>query len=1599
MLVWVWWYAVAWWLSGVAHECVHLAAAVACGKARSALCWENLVSSLFLRSVRVDGASGWRSRFIRHSGWIGSVLLAALAWIFQAPSAVLSAALLTALEAMSSDLFGSGVVFHCGNFGVIVLKRFKSSRIIELLRTMVRITMMRGAQCGGVVSYKDSSSGKVGERFRVINGKRTDLSELIASGVKKKLASKSEMGGPMVFAGHTRFATTSKVTMDGCHPHQWTPKKKYTFWDKTGGQWSKRSAFMEVYICHNGDLDSWDIDGNTEALETLFPFIERATHTPAPSTVDSCGVAGVIDLVRTKGLWYHSVRYGFLFGVPRGGNINYPMPSFADFQAAADEASGVFEKLVQGKLAGASSSELNFALGNALIAHWSKGVLGLRVGAEEAQVAPFCRSAANAFLNNDLFNATRIFLKGAKGSFGLMVSSSVDADRQLVLAARGQSISVAIYPESKTFLWGSELGAVKAALTGDEKLDKGAVRLDLDDLGGESCLIDWGGKDLPDFPLKVPEPVMENPADKMLGSMANMESSASLSGQMKRQESVKQRMCGRHEFMDGDLTLTLHQENLGKFKEFRHRLVPLVDNPLVLPLPSSVSDPVGVDIRDIPRAVKQIQEDWTEGSGTNAIAAWWLGKEISTRLQKLQAGEEDGSIDLLLTGCEVSLWLLEQFASDLAQVFPKLKVRCISSNKLLGLFGQEFPVPQTGHNFNETSWNLDKTVVIIGSHSGGTFAPLACANLLQAYTKNIFVVSSEADTQIGKQLRQINEFDSWQFRYTCFTTDIGMRPAEACTVTLVGMHQLLTEILMYLMKKVQADDLEYASGGGYLPDDIKQLADTNKRNVVALEKIVGCSAEGKTLETSTNHELKELGKYWALHILETPISWILIMIYIVGTVTAGYSPVASIARAAGLSTEGDTGIVVGMHVCMFLDSIIYLFSPQLACLLLRIVQGRPLLHRMVGRTIVIGDIPYVAQSVEAFVSKLFAVSYSAAGVTVFSANPSDHLVHRMTHRVVRGSLLACGRPDGRLLALTSAESSVCLSVNQASSIQNLGSTCESITIGHNPFRLPLTAAAVFLEGNRKQFLCENVIERAGLKVTHSARDSFEASSTNLGPAGSRTFDKPRGSVESGTSGPAALSAERLIDQLNTAADGLGKGWNSKPQSVPATSQAKDTGATPNGPAPVQKAPSAALLKFKSAGNKVKMMNAVQQKMETPELTEKRKKGDMKKRSKSIKDLKKTDNTNKASVGSIMGEYANVVKSQGELESSPALDKSIRSARHTTGSPTPALDTSGHSVGRNEPNSPATDPFQSPTPLQKGTSATSLRRPSTEITNISAPLRALGEAFSADLPGAKVANIMHVQRQSGPGLNKMLSFEQEQDLEQEQFYGDFLERMLPDVPLPRLMEEQTISMRLYESRIASLQRLVSFFVMFHAMGKRVQDFWPFVSLGLLNYDMSRTHSIMRIATTASPVSGAEVRHKMIVLRQKLLVDRAKNTILNLVKRRRLVRKVALSVMQKSQSQRSLKAPNLEGHLEPVGAGNDSPSGTTPKADDAAWAMAFLQQDSFRRSMSTSSAGQHDPVVRSASGLTAAPQVSSPRTLLEIVPPAADGQGGVLPGQAS
>lgn len=78
---------------------------------------------------------------------------------------------------------------------------------------------------------------------------------------------------------------------------------------------------------------------------------------------------------------------------------------------------------------------------------------------------------------------------------------------------------------------------------------------------------------------------------------------------------------------------------------------------------------------------------------------------------------------------------------------------------------------------------------------------------------------------------------------------------------------------------------------------------------------------------------------------------------------------------------------------------------------------------------------------------------------------------------------------------------------------------------------------------------------------------------------------------------------------------------------------------------------------------------------------------------------------------------------------------------------------------------------------------------------------------------------------------------------------------------RVARSQEFAMQLYESRIASLQRFISMTVLFHQMGLRVQNFFERYSLGIFSYRMDRTHSIMRIATTASPVSGADVKQQI------------------------------------------------------------------------------------------------------------------------------------------
>ena len=82
---------------------------------------------------------------------------------------------------------------------------------------------------------------------------------------------------PTLYQGHTRFATSSISSLDGAHPHQWTPAAKGRVWwyDDASASYVSKMANVEAFITHNGDLDFFSINGQTYALGELRTLLQQ----------------------------------------------------------------------------------------------------------------------------------------------------------------------------------------------------------------------------------------------------------------------------------------------------------------------------------------------------------------------------------------------------------------------------------------------------------------------------------------------------------------------------------------------------------------------------------------------------------------------------------------------------------------------------------------------------------------------------------------------------------------------------------------------------------------------------------------------------------------------------------------------------------------------------------------------------------------------------------------------------------------------------------------------------------------------------------------------------------------------------------------------------------------------------------------------------------------------------------------------------------------------------------------------------------------------------------------------------------------------------
>jgi len=92
------------------------------------------------------------------------------------------------------------------------------------------------------------------------------------------------------------------------------------------------------------------------------------------------------------------------------------------------------------------------------------------------------------------------------------------------------------------------------------------------------------------------------------------------------------------------------------------------------------------------------------------------------------------------------------------------------------------------------------------------------------------------------------------FASRIFSTEVGVRPSEPCSVTVAATHQLLTQMFEHICLIIIGDaQFRHASGSIISEQDLQILERCNKANISALENIVGLDCIGKPVPKQAAH--------------------------------------------------------------------------------------------------------------------------------------------------------------------------------------------------------------------------------------------------------------------------------------------------------------------------------------------------------------------------------------------------------------------------------------------------------------------------------------------------------------------------------------------------------------------------------------------------------------------------------------------------------------------------------------------------------------------------------------------------------------------------
>lgn len=951
-----------------------------------------------------DGATPFQVRITAAAGLAlnAAVLAAALllpaaglwTWVRVALIAANAAAFLTSWDDVFSML--TGVLldperkFHCGVMTFWLEGAGALDEYLEMAKTAKYISRIRGEQAGGdALLLKDGSYLLV----RKVNPKRDDLPEVVdealRAGLKKELRRGNLARDHVVGVGHLRFGTSEGGPSEmETHPHIWTRGRTLRVWTVENGRLQARERVVESVIVHNGDFDAFHFDffprAGEQAYSDIGEWLARVLDAKYPTKGDSPKIAGMMELLITQGVWDASLRLAYqttmagsfdeAFDPQRGAPSAKTLAGWGKTVEAAFEQ--VCAQMDLGNLAAIEDLASREETLGARLTAAVRGRLGAESGLRPEKLDAFIGAALAAFIHNDAQTAVTFFMSPARvrGTFGLAVHTSLKPE-QLVFFSHAQPLSVGF---NETLQVGGAFSeAANVRLSRADGTMPMQYRLDLEDQSefGEIAVKDADG-------LRVYAVTGEGG----LSDVGRIRAGA-----------------------DGpDISPAL-----------RERVVRIDDpaNPYLTPLPViDRADPVGAEIRSIPATFAQIRESFREEEGAadtpfNLRTARDFSAKIRRKLQR-GAAPAANTLDVVFLGEENNEAVGAEAAQDMQEMFPGLKVGFMHPNEILQ---------------GDTRGRIGPgTIVLALSHSGQTFATanavaeierlrrerqrLAASRGLDdvaAAEGGVYVMCGEIDTPMARAVGQKIRNDS-PFCEKIFTTYAGRTVAEPSTLASAAMVQTVSELIYFLL----ADTAETGGAAPLAPERLRALR-TRMDDMIDVQSrhILGVDASGVGQDSDVHRGLVHSGRAWARYITETPRAWWLGFVFILVTVTLHVSPVGTLLQGplalagllglhAALPAAGWGALVLG-----FADAVTYGLLGYLVTYAIRLVQRRPVNHRLGMKTVLIGaDSVRNEKLLYIYAAKLSAMAYPWTTWQTHAGTTTRDFLGRMNIRNVRGTL-------------------------------------------------------------------------------------------------------------------------------------------------------------------------------------------------------------------------------------------------------------------------------------------------------------------------------------------------------------------------------------------------------------------------------------------------------------------------------------------------------------------------------------------------------------------------------------------------------------------